>query len=147
MAQFELFLDDDNEVKFDVAIEGVGSGSVTSKLVFESRSGYEIGFDASQVKSDEINFLIPSLKGIMTEGSAQARLEVYIDDRRFVPLDMVVDLKKSIKVEAVVKTTRVQKSPKVSAILSENKSFASTRTVSKKRSSSLDDLITAAERK
>ncbi len=153
MSHFELFLDDDNEVKFDVTIEGVGGGSISSKLVFESNAGFEVGFEASKILSDEIQFVIPSLKKFMTEGSTPARLEVFIDDRRFVPLDLVVDLKKSVKVEAAIRTSRIQKSPMVSAVLNETKAAKPTSIVTSKRIQSpttknaLDDLISEIEEK
>ena len=145
MSHFELFIDDDNEIKFDVTIEGTDSGSVSSRLVLETKSGFEVGFDATKMASDEIHFLVPSLKNILKEGSTSARLEVFIDDRRFVPLDLVVNLKKSVKVEAAVRTTRVHRSPSVKAVLSETKSAPKTTKV--KKGTSLDDLITAIERK
>jgi hypothetical protein len=89
--------------------------------------------------SDEIHFTVPRLKNVISEGATNARLEVFIDDRRFVPLDLVVNMKKSIKVEAAVRTRRIQKSPTVSAVLSE--SSASPVKKSAKKSYDLDDLI------
>ncbi len=93
--------------------------------------------------SDEIHFLVPSLKNILKEGSTPARLEVFIDDRRFVPLDLMVDLKKSVKVEAAVRTTRIHRAPSVKAVLSETKS--SSKKIKSKKRVSLDDLITEIE--
>lgn len=145
MSHFELFIDDDNEIKFDVTIEGTDAGSVSSRLVLETNSGFEVGFDATKMGADEIHFLVPSLKNVLKEGPASARLEVFIDDRRFIPLDLVVDLKKSVKVEAAVRTTRVHRSPSVKAVLSESK--ASPKSPKVKKKASLDDLITAIEGK
>jgi hypothetical protein len=150
MSHFELFIDDDNEIKFDVTIEGTDSGKVSSKLVIETSSGFEVGFDATQMASDQIHFLVPSLKDILKEGTAPARLEVFIDDRRFVPLDLVVDLKKSVKVEAAVRTTRIHRAPSVKAVLSESTPAQKEAPMVKPRTrkeTSLDDLITAIERK
>lgn len=150
MSHFELFIDDDNEIKFDVTIEGTDSGKVSSKLVIETSSGFEVGFDATQMASDQIHFLVPSLKDILKEGTAPARLEVFIDDRRFVPLDLVVDLKKSVKVEAAVRTTRIHRAPSVKAVLSESTPTQKEVPMVKPRTrkeTSLDDLITAIESK
>jgi len=143
MSHFELFIDDDNEIKFDVTIEGTDSGSVSSRLVLETTSGFEVGFDATKMASDEIHFLVPSLKNILKEGTTSARLEVFIDERRFVPLDLMVDLKKSVKVEAAVRTTRIHRTPSVKAVLNETKS--SPRKIKSKKRVSLDDLITEIE--
>ena len=154
MSNFELFIDDDNEVKFDVVIEGTDSGSVSSRLILEARSGFELGFDSERISSGEIFFVVPSLKGIVSEGSVPARLEVFIDDRRFIPLDLTVSLKKSVKVEAAVRTTRVNRKPSVRAVLSED----SVSTVNSRRSSrssprkskkaqNLESLISEIERK
>lgn len=150
MSHFELFIDDDNEIKFDVTIEGTDSGKVSSKLVIETSSGFEVAFDATQMASDQIHFLVPSLKNVLREGAVPARLEVFIDDRRFVPLDLVVDLKKSVKVEAAVRTTRIHRSPSVKAVLSETSPAQKVTSMVKPRArkeASLDDLITAIERK
>ena len=145
MSHFELFIDDDNEIKFDVTIEGTDSGSVTSRLVLETNSGFEVGFEATKMASDEIHFVVPNLKNVLKEGPAAARLEVFIDDRRFVPLDLVVDLKKSVKVEATVRTARVHRSPSVKAVLSESK--PTPKKAQRKKRPSLDDLINAIESK
>ena len=147
MSHFDLFIDDDNEIKFDVTIEGTDAGSVSSRLVIESGSGFEVGFDASKVSGNEIYFVVPSLKNVLREGNTPARLEVFIDDRRFVPLDMTVDLKKSVKVEAAVRTTRVPRTPKVSAILSEDSGTSKVSvTTKKKKKRTLEDLINKIER-
>jgi hypothetical protein len=150
MSHFELFIDDDNEIKFDVTIEGTSADSISSRLVLESTAGFEVGFDATKMSSNEIHFLIPNLKNVFTEGSTSARLEVFIDDRRFIPLDLIVNLKKSVKVEAVVKTTRVQKSPNVRAVLSETgkrTKYKKSKTLVKKTSATLDTLISEIEGK
>ena len=147
MSHFDLFIDDDNEIKFDVTIEGTDSGSVSSRLVIESGSGFEVGFDASKVSGNEIYFVVPSLKNVLREGNTPARLEIFIDDRRFVPLDMTVDLKKSVKVEAAVRTTRVARTPTVSAILSEDSKSSTAKITTKKKSKrTLEDLISKIER-
>ena len=147
MSHFDLFIDDDNEIKFDVTIEGTDAGSVSSRLVIESGSGFEVGFDATKVSGNEIYFVVPNLKNVLREGSTPARLEVFIDDRRFVPLDMTVGLKKSVKVEAAVKTTRVSRTPKVSAILSEDNGTSRVSVATKKKSKkTLEDLISKIER-
>ena len=117
MSHFDLFIDDDNEIKFDVMIEGTDSGSVSSRLINESGDGLVVGF------------------------------EILIDDRRFIPLDRTVALKKSVKVEAAVKTNRITRTPKVSAILSEDSKAASINIDTKKKSKrTLEDLISKIER-
>ena len=147
MSNFDLFIDDDNEIKFDVQIEGTESGSVSSKLVIETGSGFEVGFEASKVTGNEIHFVVPSMKNVLREGNTPARLEVFIDDRRFVPLDLVVGLKKSVKVEAAVRTTRTVKSPTVTAtVLNESKPTTKSKSKVKKKRT-LEDLISSIERK
>ena len=154
MGHFQLFLDDENSVKFDVTIEGVQTGEITSKLVFETRNGFELSFDAHEASGSEVGFIVPPLKGIISEGSIPARLEVYVDDRRFIPLSVEVDLKKSVKVEAVVRTSRVQRSPTVKAVLNETpksrpKKITSSppKRAKKKTRVNLDALISEIERK
>ena len=147
MSHFDLFIDDDNEIKFDVMIEGTDSGSVSSRHIKESGAGFEVGFDASKVSGNEIYFVVPNLKNVLREGNTPARLEIFIDDRRFIPLDMTVALKKSVKVEAAVKTNRITRTPKVSAILSEDSKAASINIDTKKKSKrTLEDLISKIER-
>lgn len=114
MSDFDIFLDTDNELKFTVAIEGVGEASVRSQFILEGPKGINLAFEG-RADGSEISVDVPSLKGMLREGLYNTRLEVIVDDRIFTPLQMQATLKPAIKVEAVIRATQKVSSPVVSA--------------------------------
>ena len=122
MSDFELLLDEDNELKFNVAVEGSAEGSVKSRFIISKASGFDLCFEGRSTSSGEVEVDVHSLKGILKEGDYKARLEVLVDDRIFIPLNMLAYVKQSIKVEAAMSTTKVRSKTKVAAaIISEHK--------------------------
>lgn len=114
MSDFDIFLDTDNELKFTVAIEGVGEASVRSQFILEGPKGINLSFEG-KADGPEISVDVPSLKGMLREGLYNTRLEVIVDDRIFTPLQMQATLKPAIKVEAVIRATQKVSGPVVSA--------------------------------
>ena len=45
MSDFELLLDEDNELRFNVAVEGSGSGSVKSRFLINKADGFDLCFE------------------------------------------------------------------------------------------------------
>jgi hypothetical protein len=114
VSDFDIFLDTDNELKFTVAIEGVGEASVRSQFILEGPKGINLSFEG-KAEGSEISVDVPSLKGMLREGLYNTRLEVIVDDRIFTPLQMQATLKPAIKVEAVIRATQKVSGPVVSA--------------------------------
>jgi len=120
MSDFSLFLDDENEVRFSLEIEGAAPTDVHASMILEGKKGYSLSFPGTPVDGGEVEVVVPPLKSILSEGTYKARLEVVVDDRLFVPLELTTTLKNSVKVEAAVKVRRRSKAPRVAAsVLSE----------------------------
>jgi len=114
MSDIALYLDQDNELRFNVAIEGSKPGSPKYRLVFEGRN-FNYTFSGKQTAPGEVAFVIPTMKNLMKEGNYHAELEVMIDDRYFTPLTFDATFEESVKVTAEAVTRSVAKKPAVSA--------------------------------
>ena len=147
MSDFDLILDDENELKFAVTIEGAEQGSPTARLHISTNKGYDLVFEGERSSDGELSVVVPPLKGVIAEGSYSAELEVIIDERVFKPLTMTTNFKRAIKVEAAVKTIIQSRQPSVSAsLLTEEPREVSSvkKKVEKKpvkKSASLDDIL------
>jgi len=119
MTPIDLMLDNDNELRFKVNIEGTRPGVAVCRLMLEGNE-MQYGFRGHQEPDGEISVMIPSLKGFIKEGVYDTHLEVVVDDRMFIPLEMKLNFEKTVEVtaEAVVRSRR--KKPFASAILLES---------------------------
>ena len=116
MSDIQIHLDEDNELRFGVAVEGAESGNVTCRMVLESKnSAMGIIFPGQAAPNGEVKVLVPSLKAFLNEGIYPMKLEVLVDDRVFTPLSMDVELKQSVKVTAEAKVHRKKKGTSVTA--------------------------------
>lgn len=124
----ELMIDERNELRFRVAISGTSQSAII-RLVCEN-DGLGFMFEGKQ-DGDEVLVTLPSLIGKLHEGKYDARLEVLVENRYFVPLEMKLDFKKPVSVMAesvkLTKTSTVVQSPIVEAsILNKQKSKLAT---------------------
>jgi len=136
MSDIQIHLDEDNELRFGVAVEGAESGNVTCRMVLESKdSSMGIIFPGRAASNGEVKVLVPSLKTFLNEGVYPMRLEVLVDDRVFTPLSMNVELKQSVKVTAEARVMpQRKKGPSVSAsILTEEQQVVKPAPVKKKK--------------
>jgi len=116
MSDIQIHLDEDNELRFGVAVEGAESGNITCRMVLESpNSALGIMFPGQSVSNGEVRVLVPSLKSFLNEGVYPMKLEVLVDDRVFTPLSMNVELKQSVKVTAEARVIHKKKGTSVSA--------------------------------
>lgn len=96
----ELDLEENNELLFKVNIEGASSPARV-RLVCEAEDiGYV--FDGHPTEeSGVVQFLIPEMSNrLRTEGTCEARVEVLIENRYFIPVKFGINFKKSVKVFA-----------------------------------------------
>lgn len=114
MSDIALYLDQDNELRFNVAIEGSKPGAPKYRLVFEGKN-FSYTFSGQQTAPGEVSFTIPTMKNLMKEGAYHADLEVMIDDRYFTPLSFDATFEESVKVRAEAVSRPVQKKPAVTA--------------------------------
>lgn len=114
MSDISLFLDQDNELRFNVAIEGSKPGTPKYRLVFEGKN-FSYTFNGRSAGPGEVSFVIPTMKNLIKEGNYRADLEVMIDDRYFTPLSFDAFFEESVKVTAEAFVRPVVKKPAVSA--------------------------------
>lgn len=114
MSDIALYLDQDNELRFNVAIEGSKPGAPKYRLVFEGKN-FSYTFSGQQTAAGEVSFTIPTMKNLIKEGAYHADLEVMIDDRYFTPLSFDATFEESVKVRAEAVSRPVQKKPAVTA--------------------------------
>jgi len=107
MSGINLLLDEENELSFQLNIEGSQPGSAICRLAIDSP---EIGllFEAKGSRHGEVNVILPPLKHILKEGQYDMTLEVIVDDKFFTPLTIKGNFEKSVNVtaEAVVRNKR-----------------------------------------
>ena len=114
MESFDIHLDQENELAFNITVEGTDEAELKYQLVLESEK-MNYSFLGEVDETGEISFVIPPLQKMLTEGSYNTRLEVVVDDRIFVPLSMQANAKKQIKVVAEARVRHKKGTPKVTA--------------------------------
>ena len=113
--KIDLYLDQENELVFKITVEGTSPFNPTCRLMLEN-SGMSLAFDGCIEKGGEVTVSIPRLDRILSEGTYKTKLEVIVDDRVFVPLELDTNFEKSITVTAE-SVQRVRSKPKASASL------------------------------
>jgi len=106
MEAIEIKLDEQNELFFNVQVEGSSPGAVTVRLVCESED-FSAVFPGSYTDEGEVRVVIPELKknASFKEGKDyEAKLEVMVENRFFIPLKFDMTFKESVKVFAEVST-------------------------------------------
>ena len=136
MTPIDLMLDNDNELRFKVNVEGSRPGTSICRLMLEN-DDIHYGFKGVQTSDGEVSVVIPPLKNILKEGVYDTHLEVVVDDRIFIPLEMKINFEKSVVVtaESVEKRKRIKTS--ASAVLLEapsNKTQQKSKTLADIRS-------------
>ena len=102
MAAMKLSLDRENILEFNVDIQGYANTSTTKapkvRMILEQKS---MGFCMVATKEDKTySVVIPEMKNIMESGVCDARMEVIIDNKYFVPWESQIEFDKEVKVEA-----------------------------------------------
>ena len=102
MPAMKLSLDRENILEFSVDIQGYSNTSVSKapqvRIILEQK---DMGF-CIPAKKENNNYLvaIPEMKNILKSGVYDARMEVIIDNKYFVPWESQIEFDKEIKVEA-----------------------------------------------
>ena len=133
MSKINMLLDEENELTFQVNIEGNRPADAACRLRLDND---EVGlmFEAKRNEEGEISVVIPPLKHVLKEGTYDMTLEVIVDDKYFEPLTLQGDFEKSVKVtaEAVVRTKKPKTTVSASTLVeNKKKSKTPTATVSK----------------
>ena len=102
MEDMKLSLDRENILEFNVEIQGYANTSTSKepqvRLFLEQKN---IGFCVSAKKDNKTySVVIPEMKNLMESGSCDARMEVIIDNKYFVPWESKIEFDREVKVEA-----------------------------------------------
>jgi len=102
MDTMKLSLDRENTIHFDVQIEGYSNSPSTSKPQVRMLLGNtRLSVCLPAVKeNDGYSVTIPEMKNVLEVGDYEAKMEVIIDNKFFVPWESVVAFDKEVKVEA-----------------------------------------------
>lgn len=121
MNAINMLLDEENELTFQVNIEGNRPADASCRLRLDNAS-VGLMFEAKRNEDGEISVIIPPLKHVLNEGSYDMTLEVIVDDKYFEPLTLQGNFEKSVKVtaEAVVRRSNPKTSVSASTLV-ENK--------------------------
>ena len=115
MEDMKLSLDRENILEFNVDIQGYANTSTSKepqvRLFLEQKN---IGFCMPAKKDNKTySVIIPEMKNIMESGSCDARMEVIIDNKYFVPWESKIEFDREVKVEAAP-VIREESKPNVS---------------------------------
>lgn len=92
----ELNLDKETTFMLEMEIEGDTGEQAEMRFCLEF-DAYTMALKAKKVGNGMYEITCPKLKGIVEAGSYGANVEVYIGDKRFVPLQETVLVKQEIK--------------------------------------------------
>ncbi len=115
MSSFDIYLDDDNEIRFGVNVEGSEKHDVKCRLTMEASNAMSLFFPGNRLSDGEVQVIVPSLKNVLKEGVYPVKLEVLIDDRIFVPLEMSMNIRPSVRVTAEARVMPTQRGTRVTA--------------------------------
>ena len=116
MDRIDLDLDNENEMTFNVVIEGTRPGEPLCRLMIENED-MSFSMQGDFLPNNEVAIVVPPLKGILKEGSYDSYLEVLVDDRVFIPLEMKINFEESVKVMAETVKRKKRTPVKASASL------------------------------
>ena len=133
MSTIELMIDEENELTFQVQIEGTRPGKAKCRLMLESKD-MSFAFEG-QSTGDEVSVTLPPLDHILKEGTYDMTLEVVVDERYFEPLKIQGAFEKRLKVTAESVTVRSKPKVKTSASLVEVKKKSKTGRIQVKNKS------------
>lgn len=119
MSTISLMIDEENELTFQVQIEGTRPGEAKCRLMIESKD-MSLIFGGNST-GDEVSVTLPPLDHILKEGTYDMTLEVVVDDRFFEPLKLQGAFEKRLKVTAEAVTVRSKPKVRTSASLVEVK--------------------------
>ena len=102
MENMKLSLDRENILEFNVDIQGYSNTSTSAppqvRLVLEQKN---MGFCMSAKKENKsYSVIIPEMKDVLESGVCEARMEVIIDNKYFIPWQSEIEFDKEVKVEA-----------------------------------------------
>ena len=143
MSAIDLHLDEENELAFQLNIEGTQPGQAVCRLAIDNP---DIGllFEGRGSRGGEISVILPPLSHVLKEGEYDMTLEVIVDDKFFTPLTVKGNFEQSVSVtaESLVRSAPRKKTTVTARPIVENRTKSSAPSVikeSKKSSGSASD--------
>jgi uncharacterized membrane protein YcgQ (UPF0703/DUF1980 family) len=99
MNAIDLNLDEENELTFQVNVEGTRPAEAKCRLAIDNKD-INLLFEAQEFKNDNVTIVLPPLKHVLKEGEYNMTLEVIVEDKYFTPLSIVGNFEKSISITA-----------------------------------------------
>lgn len=158
MTKISLKLDETNELKFKISIQGnVSEPNATKPLIRmimnekDNDNSFGFVFKVSSVEDETLVFKIPILSGVARVGVPyEAKIEVLLGSRLFIPMTMEINFTKNMSVEVSPIKEAETKEVDVLEILSEVESAKSPNIEKKKiklTKSELEKLLKEAKTK
>lgn len=96
----DLDLDESNDLKFKIKLEGNVNSPAKVRLVCEGEDVSYVfkGYGTSEM--DVVQFTLPRMENKIKEGIYSAKVEVLVENRYFAPLQFQINFKKSVSVVA-----------------------------------------------
>jgi len=116
MSTIDLTLDNNNELTFQVNIEGSSPAKPSCRFLIEGEE-MSFAFPGEMANDGIVHVNIPPLEKVLKEGNYNSGLEVIVDDRVFVPLTLTTSFEKSVKVTAEAVTRKKRPAATASAQL------------------------------
>ena len=80
MSKIDLLLDEENELIFQLNVEGNAPGAAKCRLKLENK-GMDLLFEANSNDPGEVSVVLPPLSHVIKEGDYDLTLEVVVDDK------------------------------------------------------------------
>ena len=119
MSKINLMIDEENELTFQVQIEGTRPGQAKCRLMIESND-MSLAFGGAS-SGGQVTVTLPPLDHILKEGVYDMSLEVLVDDRYFEPLKVQGEFEKRLKVTAESVKVKTKPAVRATATLLETK--------------------------
>lgn len=100
----KLFIDEPNELSFDLTIEGSELGKPSVRTIIEGNR-FELMFPTDK-REEGWSVTIPPLQEVISTGVHNMRLEVVLNNKIFTPLTLTTEFSKSHVVEAKIVTKK-----------------------------------------
>lgn len=96
----DLDIEESNELKFKIKLEGNVSSPAKVRLVCEGEEFAYIFKGYGTNEMDVVQFTLPRMESNLKEGTYNAKVEVLVENRYFAPLQFQINFKKSVSVVA-----------------------------------------------
>lgn len=94
----KIDISQEQKIEFLIEVDGTSLEEVDSRLVLEE-NGFSIGINGSTDSKDgksRLIFKIPELKGVIKAESVNARIEMFVEDRFYIPYETNIEIERPV---------------------------------------------------